>query len=127
MMREISVASEGSAHVAAAAEKGGFAPLEMAQATSPSSEQFRVLLSISGMLCAITEAKPYVLTANVVLLANSAVVDFEGDGHAEELTKVIEDFGYGAVVEEVKSISQPQAGNTRLEAQLESIIPKSAP
>ena len=107
-------------------EKPGFAPLETVQATSPSDERFRALLSITGMTCSacvriITEtleAKPYVRTANVVLLANSAVVEIEGNGHEKDLTESIEDLGYGVVVGEIKSVSgQQQAGKARYEPQ----------
>jgi Cu+-exporting ATPase len=109
----------------AAVEKTGFAALESVHATSPSSQQFQALFSITGMTCsacvrAITEtleAKPYVRKANVILLASSATVDFEGHGHAEQLAETIEDLGYGVVVEEVKPFSQRQAGKAKLEAQ----------
>jgi Cu+-exporting ATPase len=107
-------------------EKADLAPLESVQVTSPSGERFRALLSITGMTCsacvrAITEAlecKPYVLVANVVLLANSAIVEFEGQDHSGEITETIEDLGYGVAVGEIKSISQQQlAGKARYEAQ----------
>ena len=107
-------------------EKTLFTPLETIHADPPSSQQFQALFSITGMTCSacvrsITEAlqaKPCVRSANVVLLANSAIVDFEGEGHTEELAQTIEELGYEAVVEEVKPLSQQQHGKEKLEIQV---------
>ncbi|KIW01598.1 uncharacterized protein PV09_07070 [Verruconis gallopava] len=109
-----------------APEKTQHSALRGVQPSSPSGERFRALLSITGMTCsacvrAITEAleaKPYVLKANVVLLASSATVDFEGPGRAEPLKELIEELGYGAVVEEISLCSSRQAGKAKLKAQL---------
>lgn len=100
------------------------ASFKTVQARPPSVQQFRALFSITGMTCSacvpfITEAleaKPCVRTANVVLLANSAIVEFVGEHHLEKLVQAIEELGYGAVVEDVKSILQQQSGSGKPQA-----------
>ena len=101
-------------------------PLEAIHTSSSSIQQFQALFSITGMTCsscvrAITEAlqaKPSVRNANVVLLAGSAVVDFEGEGHAEELAQTIEELGYEATVEEVKPLLHQQHSKEKPEVQV---------
>lgn len=103
-------------------------PLESVQVTSPSDQYFQVRFSITGMTCSACvraiseklEAEPFVLKANVVLLASSAVVDFSGDGRAEGLSEMIEDLGYGAVIEEVKPIAAGQQRSNKAKQQAQA-------
>ncbi|KAF2094358.1 heavy metal translocatin [Rhizodiscina lignyota] len=104
------------------------APLESVEAASPTNQHFQAIFSITGMTCsacvrAITErleTEPVVLKANVVLLASSATVDFSGEGHAGDLAELIEELGYGAVIEEVKPIldHEQKFGKGKQKAQL---------
>src|SRR5215469_3838707 len=98
-----------------------FTPLAAIHTKPSSIQQFQALFSITGMTCSacvrsITETlqtKPYVRTANVVLLAGSAIVDFEGEDYSKELAETIEELGYEAVVEEVKPLLQQQHGKEK--------------
>src|SRR5579871_234169 len=99
-----------------AGDNTSLTPLETIRTGPSSIQQFQATFSITGMTCSscvrtITEtlqAKPFVRNANVVLLAGSAIVNFEGEGHTEELAEAIEQLGYEASVEEVKPLLQQQ-------------------
>lgn len=73
---------------------------------------FQALFMVEGMTCSscvgnITSAlnrKPWVHSADVSLLTNSASVNFEGKKHLDDIIKAIEDTGYSATVEQVEEI-----------------------
>ena len=79
---------------------------------SEPSSIFKASLSISGMSCsscvgkitAALEQKPWVRSASVALLTQSAAVEFEGGNNAEELARVIEGLGYEANLEHVDQL-----------------------
>lgn len=106
-------------------EKLGFVPFQGVQVTSPSSDIFQGLFSITGMTCSACvraiseglESQPYVKKANVVLLASSAIVDFVGQDRAADVTDMIQDLGYGAILEEVKPLVDSQAQKSRSKVQ----------
>lgn len=86
---------------------------------SAPSKAFQASISITAMSCSscvgkITEAleqKPWVRSANVALLTQSAVVEFEGERNTEELIKTINGLGYEANLEHVSELPpQPRAG-----------------
>jgi len=76
---------------------------------SEASSIFKASLSISGMSCsscvgkitAALEQKPWVRSASVALLTQSADVEFEAGNNAEEIVRVIESLGYAANLEHV--------------------------
>ncbi|KAK5111967.1 hypothetical protein LTR85_011714 [Meristemomyces frigidus] len=78
---------------------------------------FHASIAISGMSCSscvskITEAleqKPWVRSANVALLSQTASVEFEGEEHAKELVPIINDVGYDASLEQVRGLQPPLA------------------
>jgi Cu+-exporting ATPase len=90
------------------------------------SQTFQATISITGMTCSscvgkITEtlqSKLWTKAVNVNLLNNSAIVQFEGKGHAEELVKGIEDAGYGADLDRIDEITTqnltPQTSEPRV-------------
>lgn len=73
---------------------------------------FQASFLIEGMTCSscvgnITSAlnaRPWVRSAEVALLTNSASVKFEGKEHLEDVVTAIEDAGYSASVEQVEEI-----------------------
>ncbi|KAK4065114.1 hypothetical protein Purlil1_14058 [Purpureocillium lilacinum] len=79
---------------------------------SEASSIFKASISISGMSCsscvgkitAALEQKPWVRSASVALLTQSAAVEFEGGNNAEELARVIESLGYKASLEHVDKL-----------------------
>ncbi|KAK0263337.1 hypothetical protein LTS09_002529 [Friedmanniomyces endolithicus] len=78
-------------------------------------------ISVSGMSCSacvgkITEAlehEPWVRFANIALLTQSAVVEYEGEHDAKDLTTIIEDIGYEASVEKVVQLPPVAAAAPR--------------
>ena len=87
---------------------------------------FQAIFLIEGMTCSscvgnITSTlneRPWVRSAYVALLTNSASVTFEGKEHLDEIITAIEDAGYSAVVEQVEEITirgearSPESSNT---------------
>lgn len=76
-------------------------------------------MSITGMSCsscvgkitAALEQKPWVRSANVALLTQTATVKFDGDQNAEELVKIIDGLGYESSLEDVDELPPaPGAG-----------------
>lgn len=71
---------------------------------------FQASFLIEGMTCSscvgnITSAlneRPWVRSADVALLTNSALVNFEGKEHLDDIITTIEDAGYSATVEQVE-------------------------
>ena len=86
---------------------------------------FQASFMIEGMTCSscvgnVTSAlnvKPWIRSADVALLTNSASVIFEGEGHLVDIVTAIDDAGYSATVEQVEEISfrgkgpPPEASN----------------
>ena len=78
----------------------------------PEQSAFQASFMIDGMTCAscvgnIASAlnqKPWVHSADVALLTNSASVKFEGKEHLDDIVTAIEDAGYGATLEQVEDI-----------------------
>ena len=74
---------------------------------------FQASFLIEGMTCSscvgnITSAlneRPWVRSADIALLTNSASVIFEGKEHLDDIVTTIDDAGYSATVEEVKEIT----------------------
>ena len=79
---------------------------------SEASGVLKASLSISGMSCsscvgkitAALEQTPWVRSASVALLTQSAAVEFEAGNNAEELVRVIEGLGYEASLEHVDKL-----------------------
>lgn len=75
----------------------------------------RASISISGMSCrscvgkitAVLELKPWVRSANIALLTQSASVNFEGHHDAEQLVTAIDEIGYEARLEGVERLQLP--------------------
>ncbi|KAK5112752.1 hypothetical protein LTR62_003850 [Meristemomyces frigidus] len=96
------------------AEKVG-SPFVVVKSLSEPSSISRASISISGMSCsscvgkitAVLEQKPWVRSANVALITQSASVDFEGHHDAEELVTAIDEIGYEARLEEVERLQPP--------------------
>ncbi|TKA80279.1 hypothetical protein B0A55_03043 [Friedmanniomyces simplex] len=69
-------------------------------------------MSCSSCVGKITEAlehEPWVLSANVALLTQSAAVEFEGEHDAKDLITIIEDIGYEASLEKVVQLPPTDA------------------
>ncbi|KAI2876754.1 hypothetical protein CBS11852_10408 [Aspergillus niger] len=77
--------------------------------STASPKSVKVAISILGMTCGtcvgkISEAlemQPWVQSANVTLLTNSAVVTIQDKGHVADILRTIEDVGYKATVEQI--------------------------
>lgn len=73
---------------------------------------FQASFMVEGMTCSscvgnISSAlnqKPWVYSADISLLTNSALVNFEGKKHLDDIIKAIEDTGFSATVEQVEEI-----------------------
>ncbi|KAK0249280.1 hypothetical protein LTS09_015542 [Friedmanniomyces endolithicus] len=82
------------------------------------------VISVSGMSCSacvgkITEAlehESWVRSANIALLTQSAVVEFEGEHDAKDLVTIIEEIGYEASVEKVVQLPLVAATTPRTAA-----------
>ncbi len=74
---------------------------------------FQASFLVEGMTCSscvgnITSAlneKPWVHSADIALLTNSASVKFEGKEHLDDIITTIDDAGYSATVEQVEEIT----------------------
>ncbi|KAI3187539.1 hypothetical protein CBS147311_10162 [Penicillium roqueforti] len=77
--------------------------------STASPKSAKVAISILGMTCGtcvgkISEAlemQPWVQSANVTLLTNSAVITIQDKGHVADILRTIEDVGYKATVEQI--------------------------
>lgn len=94
---------------------------------SPSNvDLFQASFTIGGMTCAscvgnISRAlnlKPWVRTAEVALITNSASIIFQGKEHVNEITEVIEDSGYEAALVEVKEADSPMKPAAKAEIEI---------
>ena len=88
------------------------------------SAPYEALLSIGGMTCAsctsaVTKGVselPYVKSINVVLMTNSALVEFTGKENLSNIVETVEDLGYDGAVErctEINGLSTPVETKTR--------------
>lgn len=82
--------------------------------SSPPERVWRATLSITGMSCSscvgkiaqALEEQSWIISVNVVLMTNSAYVDFRGARNsAEQLLSTIDDLGYEASLEEVTEVT----------------------
>ncbi|OIW24986.1 heavy metal translocatin [Coniochaeta ligniaria NRRL 30616] len=94
-------------------------PFVVVESASALSKVLQASISITGMSCsscvgkitAALEQKPWVRSANVALLTQSATVEFDGVQNVEELLKAIEGLGYEASLEHVEELPPaPGAG-----------------
>ncbi|KAJ9129873.1 Heavy metal translocatin [Pleurostoma richardsiae] len=100
------------------AELVGGSPFVVVESASEPTKAFRASISITGMSCsscvgkitAALDQMPWVRSANVALLTQSATVEFEGGHNAEELVKIIDDVGYEASLEQVDELPPVQPG-----------------
>ncbi|KAL7619830.1 hypothetical protein AAE478_010375 [Parahypoxylon ruwenzoriense] len=77
-----------------------------------STKRLRATVSITGMSCSscvgkITSAleeKPWVRSASVALLTQSAVIEYDGEHNTEELINIVKGEGYQASLEEVEEL-----------------------
>ncbi|KAI8648032.1 hypothetical protein NCS55_01501300 [Fusarium keratoplasticum] len=91
-------------------------PFVVIDSASAPIKVFQASISITGMSCsscigkitAALEQKPWVRSANVALLTQSATVKFDGEQNAEELVKIIDGLGYEASLEHVDELPPPQ-------------------
>jgi Cu+-exporting ATPase len=83
-------------------------PLVVVDSTDPESV-WQATLAIGGMTCAACvvalteglEKNAWIKKVAVNLIANSATVEFTGEGHRDDLVEKIEDMGYDAVVDSI--------------------------
>ncbi|CZT43331.1 related to CCC2-P-type ATPase involved in export of Cu++ from the cytosol into intracellular, secretory compartments [Rhynchosporium secalis] len=86
--------------------------------TQPSLEIWRASIAIGGMTCAacvasITkelEKKDWIRKVVVNLIANSAIVDFVGEEHKDDIVKFIQDIGFEATIDNVVDINKVNSG-----------------
>ncbi|EWY79743.1 hypothetical protein FOYG_17137 [Fusarium oxysporum NRRL 32931] len=91
-------------------------PFVVIDSASAPTKVFQASISITGMSCsscvgkitAALEQKPWVRSANVALLTQSATVELDGEQNAEELVKIINDLGYEANLEHVDELPPAQ-------------------
>ncbi|KAK3333405.1 E1-E2 ATPase-domain-containing protein [Cercophora scortea] len=84
--------------------------------TRDTSDMWIATLAIGGMTCAscanaiTTEMKKidWIKNITVNLLTNSAVVEFQGEANVEKLVGPINDLGYEAVLDSIRSLAQEQ-------------------
>ncbi|EWZ78639.1 hypothetical protein FOWG_17143 [Fusarium oxysporum f. sp. lycopersici MN25] len=87
-------------------------PFVVADSASEPTKVFQASISITGMSCsscvgkitAALEQKPWVRSASVALLTQSATVAFDGEQNVEELVKIIDSIGYEANLEHVDEL-----------------------
>ncbi|KAI1139716.1 heavy metal translocatin [Hypoxylon sp. FL0543] len=80
---------------------------------SSSSKVFRATITIGGMSCSscvgkiatVLREKPWVRSADVTLLTQSATVEYQGEHNVDELIEAIEDIGYEASLDRVEETS----------------------
>ncbi|OTA65216.1 heavy metal translocatin [Hypoxylon sp. EC38] len=80
---------------------------------SASSKVFRATITIGGMSCSscvgkiatALREKPWVRSADVTLLTQSATVEYHGEHNVDELVDAIEEIGYEANVDHIEEIS----------------------
>lgn len=95
-------------------ERGAKAEEFIVVHSTSASRKFVASLAIEGMSCSSCvskishslEDKPWVESANVNLLTNSATVIFTGEDHTKELVETIRDVGYEADIEQVEEIGK---------------------
>lgn len=94
-------------------------PFVVVDSASEPTKVFQASISITGMSCsscvgkitAALEQKPWVRSASVALLTQSATVEFDGEQDVEELVKIIDSIGYEANLEHVDELPRaPGAG-----------------
>ncbi|EXL39083.1 hypothetical protein FOCG_18296 [Fusarium oxysporum f. sp. radicis-lycopersici 26381] len=91
-------------------------PFVVIDSASAPTRVFQTSISITGMSCsscvgkiiAALEQKPWVRSANVALLTQSATVGLDGEQNAEELVRIINDLGYEANLEHVDELPPAQ-------------------
>lgn len=87
-------------------------PLKSVEVEAAFPELSEAHLSVNGMTCSscvanVTQAlksKPWVQSANVNLLTNSAIAVVEGKDRSDQLVELIEDLGYEATVDRMNEI-----------------------
>ncbi|KAI8648726.1 hypothetical protein NCS55_01480900 [Fusarium keratoplasticum] len=87
-------------------------PFVIIESASTPTKVFQASISITGMSCsscvgkitAALEQEPWVRSASVALLTQSAIVKFDGEQNAEKLVKAIGDLGYEASLEHVEEL-----------------------
>ncbi|KAI8680375.1 hypothetical protein NCS57_00318000 [Fusarium keratoplasticum] len=87
-------------------------PFVVVDSASEPIKTFQASISISGMSCSscvgkvtsALEQKPWVRSASVTLLTQSATIEFYGEQHVEELVKIIDGIGYEANLEHVDEL-----------------------
>ncbi|KAJ9664598.1 hypothetical protein H2201_005110 [Coniosporium apollinis] len=95
-------------------ERGAKAEEFVVVHSTSASKKFVASLTIEGMSCSSCvskishslEDKPWVESANVNLLTNSATVNFVGEDHTKELVEIIRDVGYEADIEQVEEVGK---------------------
>ncbi|KAH6962127.1 E1-E2 ATPase-domain-containing protein [Ilyonectria sp. MPI-CAGE-AT-0026] len=96
-------------------------PFVVIDSASASAKVLQASISVTGMSCSscvgkVTEAlqqKPWVRSANVALLTQSATVEFEGEQNVEALVETIDDLGYEANLEHVEELPPVPGAGTR--------------
>ncbi|KAG4423605.1 hypothetical protein IFR04_003287 [Cadophora malorum] len=102
-------------------EKHKELPFVVIDSDLPPAKLFQATIAIEGMTCSscvgkVTEAlqaKPWLRSVDVSLLASSASVTFEGEEHKGELVNIIDDIGYDATLEQVTEIGSPERSGPR--------------
>lgn len=102
-------------------EKHKELPFVVIDSDLPPAKLFQATIAIEGMTCSscvgkVTEAlqaKPWLRSIDVSLLASSASVTFEGEEHKGELVNIIDDIGYDATLEQVTEIGSPEQSGQR--------------
>ncbi|EWY79724.1 hypothetical protein FOYG_17119 [Fusarium oxysporum NRRL 32931] len=87
-------------------------PFVVIDSASAPTKVFQASISITGMSCsscvgkitAALEQKPWMRSANVALLTQTATVEFDGEQNAEELVKIVDGLGYEASLEQVDEL-----------------------
>ncbi|KAH8588246.1 hypothetical protein B0O99DRAFT_639560 [Bisporella sp. PMI_857] len=96
------------------------------ESSSAPTKVFLASVSITGMSCsscvgkitAALEQKPWVRSANVALLTQTASVEFEGEQKAGELIEIIDNLGYEASLEDVDELPPAPEASHRTAANL---------
>ncbi|KAI1097447.1 heavy metal translocatin [Jackrogersella minutella] len=94
-------------------------PQSLVVVESGPSKVFRASIAVTGMSCSscigkistTLREKPWVRSADVTLLTQSATVEYEGEHNAKELVEAIEDIGYEANIDQIEEISTSPSGS----------------
>ncbi|KAI0831561.1 heavy metal translocatin [Hypoxylon sp. FL0890] len=89
---------------------------------SSSSKTFRATITIGGMSCSscvgkiatVLREKPWVQSADVTLITQSATVEYQGEHNVDELIEAIKEIGYKANVDQIEEISRSEQPGSEL-------------